>query len=315
MGKKRSIGFIVLLTAALSFLCDALVQSEAPPPATLDFLESSEYVYENPDEGVWSYASPTLVIQINRHYDAEKNLTWTEADILVQNGEHFSMTPKDPENRMQGLDYVPEIAQENGIVFATSSDYAHLRIKQRAVVGIIIRDGEIISAKSRKSISKNLPNLDTLALFPDGDMKVFGFKEHAAQEYLDMGVTDVLAFGPILIRDGVTNEAAIAKYGIYKEPRLGIGMLEKGHYLVIMVEGRHSKSKGITIRGLADMFAERGCTLAFNLDGGQTATMAFMGKQIIRVGKFKSDTAPARTTAEVLGIGYSQALQQQEPSQ
>lgn len=314
MCKKRSIGFIVFLTVAFSFLFGALAQGEASPPADLDFLESGEYVYENPDEGVWSYASPTLVIQINRHYDAEKKLTWTEADIRVRDGEHFSVTPKDPEKRMRKLDYVPNIAKENGIVFATSGDYAHQRIKQKSAVGIIIRDGEIISAKTRSSKSTRLPNLDTLALFPDGDMKVFEYKEHTAQEYVDMGATDVLAFGPILIRDGVPYQDA-AKYGVYKDPRLGIGMMEKGHYLVIMVEGRHSKSKGTTIRGLADMFAERGCTLAINLDGGQTATMTFMGKQIIRVGKFKSDTAPARTTAEVLGIGYSQALQQQEPSQ
>ncbi|MCL1855197.1 MAG: hypothetical protein FWF86_05635, partial [Clostridia bacterium] len=52
-------------------------------------------------------------------------------------------------------------------------------------------------------------------------------------------------------------------------------------------------------------FLEEGCTMAFNLDGGQTATISFMGKQIIWVGKMKKMSSSARKTNEIIGIGYS----------
>jgi hypothetical protein len=51
--------------------------------------------------------------------------------------------------------------------------------------------------------------------------------------------------------------------------------------------------------------AEIGATEALNLDGGQSATMMFMGEKIIRVGKSESANAKPRKSAEVLGIGIS----------
>ena len=292
----------------IMFAGGALCEGDFPATDESGFLSSGEFVYENPEAGIWRYLSPTLRIEIVRHRDEEKQIVYTVADIRTQEGERFRMIPKDENKRMRKLDYVQNIAQEKGVVFATTSDYAHFRLKQKICVGIIIRDGEIFSKKTRPSYSTKFPNLDTLALFEDGDMRVSTFDEHKAEAYLDMGATDVLSFGPILIEDGVINEAVLKKYGPYREPRIGIGMVEKGHYVSIMVEGRHEGSKGINTMGLAQLFAEAGCQVAFNLDGGQSATMAFMGKQIIRVGARKNPNTPARSTAEIMGIGHSAIL-------
>ena len=272
------------------------------------FADSGEYVQEDPENGLWRYLSPTLRIEITRHHDEERRIIYTVADIRTKEdaGERFRMTPKNLEKRMAKMDYVPNIAKENGVVFATSSDYAHLRIQQKIRVGILIRDQKVLSTQTRSSKSTKFPNLDTLALFEDGDMKLSRFNEFTAEEYLDMGAVDVLAFGPILVEDGIINEAILRKFGQYREPRVGIGMVEKGHYVSIMVEGRHKDSRGISTIGLAELFVELGCPMAFNLDGGQSATMSFMGKQIIRVGHQKKLDAPARSTAEIFGIGHTE---------
>lgn len=308
--RKWAVRGCSLLCAMLFWGAPALAEGEFPALNAQGFLDSGEFVYENSEAGVWRYASGTLRVEIFKKVDEELRLTWYEAEIFTRDNEHFRMIPKttEPDKRMRRMDYVHNIAKENGVVFALNSDFAHLRIQQKGIPGVLIREGQIIAERTRSLKSTKYPNLDNLALFPDGDMKVFTFNEHKAQEYLDMGVSDVLAFGPILVRDGQTDWKLLRKFGQYREPRTAIGMMEKGHYWALMVEGRHPGSKGASTTWLSEWFQKKGCPLAFNLDGGQSSTMVFMGKQIIRVGNTKRLTKPARSTAEILGIGFSQSL-------
>ena len=312
--KKSLVAYLIVLllimpvAVAFAQVIEAQVDLHSTDVDDKGFLLEGEDVYENPDEGIWYYNSPSLRVEIKRYYDKSANLTWTEAEIFSDGSDVFRMTPKDSEHWMKVQDWPAAISKENGVVFSVNSDYAHTRIAQKSIVGVIVRDGKIISEKTRKKDANKFPNLDTLALFPDGDMKVFYADEHTAKEYIEMGAVDVLAFGPFLIRDGELNEAGLKKYGASKAPRTAVGMVEKGHYWAMMLEGRHDKSKGAGISFLANKLYEKGCTVAMNLDGGQTATMVFMGKQIIHVGQTSAANASARKTAEVLGIGYSAEL-------
>ena len=138
-------------------------------------------------------------------------------------------------------------------------------------------------------------------------MQVFDSDEKTAQEYLDMGARDVLAFGPWLIRDGEVNEAALNQYGKSSAERVAVGMVEKGHYWFMMLEGRIKRSKGAGISFLTEKMQEKGCRVAFNLDGGQTASIVFMGHQLCKMKDGKKNYA-SRRTAEVLGVGTSQLL-------
>ena len=274
------------------------------------FLLEGEDIYEDPLEGVWHYNSPTLRIEIKRY--RQDGQTWTEAEIFSDGTDVFRMVPNDPENWMKSQNWPANLSKEKAVVFSVNSDYAHTRIAQKSIVGVIVRDGKIFSDKTKKKNAGKFPNLDTLALFPDGDMQVFYSDEYKAKDYVEMGAVDVLAFGPFLIRDGELNEEGINKYGSSKAPRTAVGMVEKGHYWAMMLEGRHNESKGAGISFLANKLYDKGCTVAMNLDGGQTATMVFMGKQIITVGQTTGTNASARKTAEVLGIGYSQTLADME---
>lgn len=62
-------------------------------------------------------------------------------------------------------------------------------------------------------------------------------------------------------------------------PRSAIGYYEPGHYCFVLVDGRQQGySKGMTLKALSQLFYDLGCVDAYNLDGGQTAVMAFDGK-------------------------------------
>ena len=52
-------------------------------------------------------------------------------------------------------------------------------------------------------------------------------------------------------------------------------MIEPGHYVAILAEGRLKDSNGVSVKQLALMMREKGCTVAYNLDGGNSATLVF----------------------------------------
>lgn len=275
------------------------------------FYDEGEFVYEDEKNGVWRYASATLKVEIIRRTQTSPKMIWYEAEIWATDENVFRMIANDPKHRMTSLNWPYRIAQKHGTVFALNSDYAHLRYKRNNnKVGILVRDGEILSKKTSPKNKGGFPNLDTLALLPDGDMRVFWSNELKPEEYLEMGAVDVLAFGPWLIRNGELNTTGVKKYGTSKAPRTAIGMFEKGHYLGILIEGRHSGSKGASVATIAKLMQNRGVQLAFNLDGGQTATILFMGKQICKIGGSVGKNASARRTAEILGIGESGLIQE-----
>ena len=75
----------------------------------------------------------------------------------------------------------------------------------------------------------------------------------------------------------------------------------------MMLEGRIKRSKGDGIRFLAEKLLDKGCTLGFNLDGGETACIVFMGHQLCRL-KDRSKAVSSRRTSDILGVGTSELL-------
>ena len=304
------LGLILLLCAAAGG-CAAAAEEEGAFPTMNEagFLDSGEFVYENPEEGVWRYASPTLKVEIFRRQEKKPNRVWYEAEVWCAEGSEMPhMIPNEEEKRFSSADYPYKICRKTGTVLAVSSDYCQTRMQQKIKVGIIIRDGVVYSEKTKKAKAGGFPNLDCLALYPDGGMKVFYSNEKTAQEYLDEGARDVLAFGPWLIRDGELNEAGLAKYGKSSAPRTAVGMVEKGHYFFMMLEGRIKRSKGGDIGFLAGKLMEKGCQEAFNLDGGDTSCIVFMGHQLCRMTDAGSGKKSSRRTSDILGVGHSELL-------
>ena len=298
---------LALFLAFFTFSGATAAKSDFPELNEEGFLAEGEFVYEDDQEGIWRYASETLWVEVRRIIQAKPARTWYEAEIRCAEGEAPHMIPLDPDNWMKKRDYPYKVARKNQTVIAISADYAWHRIVNKNRAGIILRNGVVYSEKTWKKGAKKFPNLDTLAIFPDGDMQVFDSDEKTAEEYVEMGASDVLAFGPWLIRDGELNESALKKYGQSQAERVAVGMVEKGHYWFMMLEGRIKRSKGDDIVFLTEKLQEKGCSLAFNLDGGQTASIVFMGHQLCKMDN-KPRNLASRRTAEILGVGTSEKV-------
>ena len=278
------------------------------------FLDEGEYLYSSEDEGLWIYVSQTSKVIIQRKYDATQPLTWFEADLYgdLDAGEMLRTVQNDPEKMGKVRVDATATAKKHNVVFAMNTDYYTYRVavNNNRHTGIVIRDGRILydDPYTEKQVTNSMfPNLDMLAFMPDGSLKVYHSWEKTAQEFIDEGVQTVYSFGPYLLLDGKVSERAYAN-NENKNPRCAIGMVEPGHYVAIMCEGRLKRSAGVTISYLAKMMRAKGCQVAFNMDGGQTAVMVFMGKQLNQIGAYDGGKTNSRPTSEVLGFGTSEQV-------
>ena len=85
-------------------------------------------------------------------------------------------------------------------------------------------------------------------------------------------------------------------------PRTAIGQISELHYVVIVSDGRTSESTGLSLLELAQEFKDRGCTTAYNLDGGGSSTMYFNGEIVNNPTDGKS--SGEREVSDIVYFGY-----------
>ncbi len=278
----------------------------------------AEFVLADPDNGLWLYASQDLRVEIVQKTDTPaKNRPWRwfEADIFTRPGsdEYLRVFYHEGNPKTKKTVEVAKIARENRLVFAMNSDWYYYRVQRNAKkkvmpVGIILRQGEILYDDPAKKLWTTIPNRDILAFYPDGNTEVYDYDGITAAELQARGAYDVLSFGPALLIDGQVTAQALDISARQKDnPRSGVGMVSPGHYVSIVMEGRRKNiSVGCTVKEFAELFQAKGCTVAYNLDGGGTASMMFMGEYVNQMGNY---TADARKQTEVLGVGVSDSAQ------
>ena len=147
-----------------------------------------------------------------------------------------------------------------------------------------------------------------LAYYPDGHIELYYPEEHDAQDYLDMGVLHTYCFGPILLKDGQVNQRlydpgskTLAAEYVEEAARQAIGYYGPGHYLILTANGNHDSRTGVVMQWMVDKMIEKGVTDAFNLDGGRTTLLYFMGQAVNK--KENVNRGAMREITGMLGIG------------
>lgn len=245
----------------------------------------------------WNYSDGNVTISIAEYSSGSgKNaLTYFVADVVLSDATDLSNAFADNQFGTNIIEYTSEIASENNAVFAINGDYYGFRED-----GIIIRNGVIY---------RDVPARVGLAFYLDGTMKIYDETETSVQELLDAGVWNTYSFGPALIQDSVTVtnfdtvkiDNNIGNHPISgNQPRTGIGMIDANHFVFIVVDGRsEGYSNGVTLEEFAQLFEDLGCTQAYNLDGGGSSTMYFMGRVVNNpLGRNKE-----RGTSDILMVG------------
>ena len=186
-------------------------------------------------------------------------------------------------------------AAENNAILAINGDYYGANSS-----GYVIRNGVVY----RDSARDNSSNGD-LAIYKDGSFKIIYENQVSADQLVQDGVVNLLAFGPSLVEDGEISVGTNAEVGqaMASNPRTAIGIIDENHYIIIVSDGRTSESKGLSLYQMAEVMKSYGVKTAYNLDGGGSSTLYFNG-QVINKPTTGGSKISERAVSDIVYIGY-----------
>ena len=222
-----------------------------------------------------SYIDASITVEVETL--TENDVIWRIARIQIKDASQFRTGIAGNTVKSNRTSLPSVMAEKYNAVIAISSDYY---VNDPAKTTYEYRMGqEIRDKRNRKK--------DILFIDENGDFHLFVKSDEAAMKAFDKSGLDILhafTFGPALVKDGTLLEMD-KKYGYNPnegEPRMAIGQLDTLSYVLVLAEGRlpnaafkNVTSVGVTHQELADFMYDLGCLQAYNLDGGNTATMIF----------------------------------------
>lgn len=245
----------------------------------------------------WNYQNSAVSVSIKEVQtgNGSDKVTYFVADVVVNDATLLQSAFAQDQFGTNIIEYTSQIAADNNAIFAINGDYYGFRTD-----GIEIRNGVIY---------RDNPARIGLAFYTDGTMKIYDETQTSAQELLDEGVWNTLSFGPALIQDSVmvtdfSNANVDHNLGnhsiIGSNPRTGVGVISANHFVFVVVDGRSKGySRGVSLEEFAQIFTDLGCTDAYNIDGGGSSTMYFMGRVVNNpLGQERE-----RGTSDILYIG------------
>ena len=234
-----------------------------------------------------SYTSANISVTLTRYdtiYEGSPVVYYIE-DIYIRQIDSFrTVFAKDTYGKAIREDVV-NMSQRTNAIAAINGDYYGV-----GTPGLCIRNGVLYGSNPESGD-------EALVLFRDGTMKVYHDQSSIdVDEIMAQGAWQSFSFGPRLFDENGGIQVEVKK-GLYTDPRCVVGMVEPGHYVFMVVDGRQDGySAGMTYAQCAEVMQSLGCTLAYNLDGGATAQMTFMGQLA------NQPTGGGRSTSDMLII-------------
>ena len=254
-----------------------------------DPAEVVVFDYEN---GRFEYRSDTLAIEIRRMTRTDPPVVYYVAHIYERDENSFrSGFGSERQNGRDAMDASMMARRYRAVLGLTGDNLIYTGY----IRGLMIRNGRIFRAMTMQS---------AMALTDDLSMRIYAAGDLAMLNEIEEGTRDTYAFGPPLIIDGAICEKVDEDRVSPINPRAGLGLVEPGHFVAIVVDGRMRRySVGVLLSDFAQMFLDEGCSMAYNLDGGASATMVFMGEYI----NHRADNHTRRVPDQLLW-GYSELV-------
>lgn len=183
------------------------------------------------------------------------------------------------------------MAADHAAILAINGDYYGFRNS-----GYVLRNGVLY----RSSVSGS----EDLSVMADGTFRIIEEAETSAAALKEQGAVQIFSFGPSLVNGGAITVDPDTEVDRAKtsNPRTAIGMISPLHYVFLVSDGRTEESEGLSLYQLASVFQEKGCTVAYNLDGGGSSTLWFNG----RIVNHPTDGVKSgeRKVSDIVYIGY-----------
>ena len=255
---------------------------------------------QNGDGSDTTYTEP--IITDTSYRDANIDITITEyrvndtdvyvADVKVASPEYlFTAFAKGTYGR-NVKETTSETASRTDAILAINGDFYGARTK-----GYVLRNGTLY----RQASSDN----EDLVLYADGHLEVVNEQDVSAKQLLSDGAVQVWSFGPGLLENGEITVSAKTEVGraMASNPRTALAQVGENHYLFVVSDGRTGDNDGLTLYELAQFLQSFGAETAYNLDGGGSSTMVFLGNVVNNPTTSGRNTSE-RSVSDIVCIGY-----------
>lgn len=288
--------FGLLLTSGFTYsILKTFVLSETIATATSSntTMTSSTAAPTSADVTENSYSDDNIQIQLQTI--SKDNTTMYVADIQVSSPEYLQTALAQNTYGTNVTAKTSETAAANNAILAVNGDYYGAN-----ATGYVIKNGTVY----RDTVRDNASYGD-LAIYADGSFGIVYEDEISAQELVEQGVVNLLAFGPSLVENGeiVVDTSTEVGRAMASNPRTAIGIIDENHYIIVVADGRTSESEGLSLYQLAQVMQEYGAKTAYNLDGGGSSTLYFNG-QVINQPTTNGNTISERAVSDIVYIGY-----------
>ena len=231
-----------------------------------------------PGSKVMYYLDETILVIAWK--EIRDDLVYTISEVKICDPSQFRRFLADGEYA-SGRQYVAtEMAASVNAVVAANGDFYSFRD-----MGIIVQDSQLMRMEGY--------NMDTCFIDAQGDLQFAYAGEMTdrakTEQYLhDNGVRFSIAFGPVLIDDGelckLTSFYPVGEGGA-RYARAALCQMDTLHYLLVAVssEPPYDQYNGHTMDVFAENLLELGCSKAYNLDGGQSATIVMNDQKVNHV--------------------------------
>ena len=190
------------------------------------------------------------------------------------------------------LEYTTSMHKATNAVVSMNADY--YRFRDMGIVAYnrqLYRFNESLYLNRYGQDLKKYNCVDTLFVTASGDFLFFHQYEETTPEAMQQFILDndiifSIAFGPVLVENGVLNASRDFEEEWYPigevntgYSRAGIGQVGKLHYLYMSLNHSDEKQARWRVKEFGQHFYEKGVLNAYNLDGGQTGEIVFQGNE------------------------------------
>ncbi len=240
--------------------------------ATAGGTEANAGAQQNASEPVitqTSYTDGNIEITIDTIREFETDIYI--AEIIISDSSYLQAGLAENSFGTNVKEKTSVIAEQSGAILAINGDYYGFRD-----YGYVMRNGYLY-----RDVMMEDGNED-LVIYADGSMEIIDESSISAAELEANGAVQIFSFGPGLISNGeiLVDANSQVEREDQSNPRTAIAMIEENHYIFMVADGRTSQSEGLSLEEMAIVLSSYGCEVAYNLDGGGSATMVFMGEVV-----------------------------------
>ena len=254
--------------SAVSSLLDSVYAKNLLQGQSLNWNPSITFL---PGSTITCYLDETILMI--QWQEQEQGIVGTFSEVVIADGSQFRRKIAGDAFGDMNFKTCTDFARETNAVLALGGDfYNHGRN-----CGIVVLN---------RNICRFEPSTcDVCYVTESGDLlfsyrNQFSTVEEAQTFVRDNDIVFSLSFGPVLIDNGQNVTPDNYPYGEINDTyaRAALGLLGQRHYLTLNLNCGNNETYGYaTLKNAADAMMSRGCSKAYALDGGQTATTVVNG--------------------------------------